>query len=87
MPFTVTADSKNIRGVAEDNVGCNPQDDIWSALIMNIPAGGGIFWMNLSWNKDEADFTAVTTTKPQTHTKISQNCQISDVELIIVFES
>lgn len=50
--------------------------------------------MNLSCNKDEADFTAVTTTKPQTFyklfatdTKISQNYQISDVELIIEFES
>lgn len=36
----VTADSKHIRGVAKDNVGCNSQDDVWSALIMNIPGGG-----------------------------------------------
>lgn len=58
----VTADSKHIRGVAKDNVGCNSQDDVWSALIMNIP-GGGDSWMSFSYNKDEAQLTAVTTVK------------------------
>lgn len=37
----VTADSKHVRGVAKDNVGCNSQDDVWSTLIMNIPGGEG----------------------------------------------
>lgn len=39
MLFWVTAEIKNIRGVAKDNVGRNSQDDIRSALIMNIPGG------------------------------------------------
>lgn len=61
----VRADSKHLRGVAKDNVGCDSQDDVWSALIMNIPGegGGGYSWMSFSYNKDEAQFTAVTTVK------------------------
>lgn len=30
-------DVLNVRGVSKDNVGRNPQDNVWSALIMNIP--------------------------------------------------
>lgn len=61
---SVRADSKHLRGIAKDNVGCDSQDDVWSALIMNIPGeGGGYSWMSFSYNKDEAQFTAVTTVK------------------------
>lgn len=64
----VTADSKHVRGVAKDNVGGNSQDDVRSALIMNIPGKGGESCMSFSYNKDEAQFTAVTAEVTQIQT-------------------
>lgn len=34
--FWMMSDVLNLRGVSKDNVGRNPQDDVWSAVIMVI---------------------------------------------------
>lgn len=33
----IITDVLDLRSISKDNVGGNPQDDVWSAVIVNIP--------------------------------------------------
>lgn len=40
----------DLRSISKDNVGGNPQDDVWSAVIVNIPENKYVqFWYFLNF--------------------------------------